>query len=102
RALTDGFWGLLFGLAFLDSAAAPAELGVDDLVQRLRADLVPGSSALIVLGPADATDRLRDAFAGPEPPELNSTSLTNEQRDALREMFAGEPAPAPALTGGQP
>ena len=106
-ALSGAFWGMLFGLIFLVpllgaavGAAAGAiggslvDVGIDDkLIQQIREQIAPGTSALFVLSSDAVIDRVREAFAGQEKPELIFTNLSNEQEDALREVFAEEPEP---------
>jgi uncharacterized membrane protein len=101
-ALTGAFWGMLFGLLFLvpvlgaavGAAAGAAggslvDVGIDDdLVRELRDRVTPGTSALFVLTSGAVLDKVRDAFAGPERPELLFTNLSPEQERSLREMFA--------------
>jgi uncharacterized membrane protein len=103
-ALTGAFWGMLFGLIFLVpllgaavGAAAGAvsgslvDVGIDDkLIQRIRGEIAPGTSALFVLSSDAVVDRVRDAFAGQDMPELIFTNLSKDQEDALRAVFAEE------------
>lgn len=107
-ALTGAFWGMLFGLIFLVpllgaavGAAAGAisgslvDVGIDDkLIQQIRAEIAPGTSALFVLSSDAVIDRVREAFTNQEKPELIFTNLSKEQEDALREVFAEEQEPA--------
>ncbi|WP_036969004.1 DUF1269 domain-containing protein [Promicromonospora kroppenstedtii] len=103
-ALGGAFWGMLFGLLFfvpLLGAAigaatgalsgALADVGIDDgFINRVRDKITPGTSALFVLSSDAVVDRIRDAFAGQETPELVFTNLSTEQEAALREVFGEE------------
>lgn len=103
-ALSGAFWGLLFGLIFLVpllgaalGAAAGAFGGLasdygidDDLIKQIRGEVTEGTSALFLLSSGAVIDKVRDAFAGKESPELIFTNLTAEQETALRESFVVE------------
>lgn len=103
-ALTGAFWGMLFGLIFLVpllgaalGAAAGAvggwtsDYGIDDdMIQQVRQQVTEGTSALFLLSSGAVIDKVRDAFAGQETPELIFTNLTAEQEKALRETFLSE------------
>ncbi|MEU5692395.1 DUF1269 domain-containing protein [Actinosynnema sp. NPDC020468] len=103
-ALTGAFWGMLVGLLFLApllgaavGAAAGAaggslaDVGIDDdLVRDLRERVTPGTSALFVLTSGAVLDKVRDAFAGPDHPELLFTNLSPAQDQLLREVFADD------------
>jgi uncharacterized membrane protein len=107
-ALTGAFWGMLFGLIFLMPLVGAAigaaggalggslaDVGIDDdLIKRIRAEITPGTSALLILSSDAVIDRVREAFAGQEIPELMFTNLSPEQEEALREVFTAEPEPA--------
>ena len=100
-ALGGAFWGMLFGLIFfvplLGAAIGAAsgalagslrDVGIDDrFIDRIRAEVTPGTSALFVMSKDAVVDRVRDAFAGSRP-ELIFTNLSDEQETALREVFA--------------
>jgi uncharacterized membrane protein len=67
-AVDDIVWGLLLGQVLYGSEPAVAEplaaLGVDGrLIKRLREELTPGRSGLVVLGQTDAIARLKEALA---------------------------------------
>ena len=108
-ALAGAFWGLLFGLLFLlpltgpDPGADPglatrlSRIGLPEpFLQQVRAQVVPGTSALFLLVPDDATDRLAEALAGAGATEL-STRLTPDQDASLRRAFdAAGPGDAPS------
>jgi uncharacterized membrane protein len=112
-ALTGAFWGMLFGLIFLMPMVGAAigaaggaiggslaDMGIDDdLVRQVRSQVTPGTSALFVLSSDAVLDRVRDAFAGRETPELMFTNLSTEQENALREVFAADLEPE--HVGGQ-
>jgi uncharacterized membrane protein len=103
-ALGGAFWGMLFGLLFfvpLLGAAigaatgalsgALADVGIDDgFINRVRDKITPGTSALFILSSDAVVDKIRDAFAGQETPELVFTNLSTEQEAALREVFGEE------------
>ena len=107
-ALGGAFWGMLFGLIFLVPllgaaigatagaiGGSLADVGIDDkLIQQVRERLAPGTSALFVLSSDAVLDKVRDAFAANDKPELIFTNLTNEQEAALREVFTDEEEPA--------
>lgn len=100
-ALSGAFWGMLFGVIFLVpllGAAVGAGIGAlsgsmadvgisDDLIQRIRAHIVPGTSALFILSSDAVLDRVRNAFEG-ETPELIFTNLSTAEEELLREVFA--------------
>lgn len=108
-ALSGAFWGMLFGLIFLVPLLGAAigatagafggamrDVGIDDtLIKQIRDELIPGTSALFVLSEDAVIDKVRDAFAGQETPELMFTNLSPEQERALREVFAEELEPEP-------
>jgi uncharacterized membrane protein len=99
-ALSGAFWGMLFGVIFLVpllGAAVGAGLGAlsgsmvdvginDDLIQRIRQDVVPGTSALFILSSDAVLDRIRSAFEG-ERPELVFTNLSAAEENLLRTVF---------------
>jgi uncharacterized membrane protein len=103
-ALSGGFWGLLFGLIFfvplLGAAIGAAtgaiagsltDVGIDDgFINRVRDQVIPGTSALFVLSSDADLDRVHAAFAGGTRGELIHTNLTAEQEAALREIFGEE------------
>ena len=100
-ALGGAFWGMLFGLIFfvplLGAAIGAAtgalagsltDVGIDDaFINRVRDKVTPGTSALFVLSSDAVVDRVKDAFAGEHRPELLYTNLSDEQENALREVF---------------
>jgi uncharacterized membrane protein len=100
-ALGGSFWGMLFGLLFfvplLGAAIGAAtgalsgsltDVGIDDgFINRVRDEITPGTSALFVMTSDAVMDKIHDAFAGQEPPELIFTNLNTEQEAALREVF---------------
>jgi uncharacterized membrane protein len=106
-ALSGAFWGMLFGLIFLVpllGAAIGAAMGAisgsladvgidDDLIKQVRAEVTPGTSALFVLSSDAVIDKIQDAFAGQETPQLVFTNLAPEQEQRLRDVFAEEEAP---------
>lgn len=99
----DGaFWGLLFGLIFfvpLLGAAVGAAAGAlggsladvgidDDVIASVRAEIVPGTSALFLMSSGAVVDRVHEAFEGVEA-QLLSTNLSHEEEARLRAVFAG-------------
>ena len=100
-ALGGAFWGMLFGLLFfvplLGAAIGAAtgalsgsltDVGIDDgFINRVRDEITPGTSALFIMSTDAVVDKIRDAFAGQEAPELIFTNLNTEQEAALREVF---------------
>jgi uncharacterized membrane protein len=106
-ALSGAFWGMLFGLIFLVpllGAAVGAAMGAlsgsltdigidDDLIKQIRDQVTPGTSALFVLSSDAVIEKVQEAFAGQEKPQLIFTNLAPEQENALREVFGEEPVP---------
>jgi uncharacterized membrane protein len=102
-ALGGAFWGMLFGLIFfvplLGAAIGAAsgalagslrDVGIDDgFINRVRDEVTPGTSALFVMSSDAVMDKVREAFSANRP-ELIFTNLTNEQENAIREVFADE------------
>jgi len=102
-ALGGAFWGMLFGLIFfvplLGAAIGAAsgalagslrDVGIDDgFINRVRDEVTPGTSALFVMSSDAVMDKVREAFTANRP-ELIFTNLTNEQENAIREVFADE------------
>jgi uncharacterized membrane protein len=100
-ALGGMFWGMLFGLIFfvpLLGAAIGAATGAlggaltdvgidDDFIRETRDKITPGTSALFVLSSGAVMDKVHDAFRG-QHPELIHTNLSDQQEQALREVFA--------------
>ncbi|GAB3170489.1 DUF1269 domain-containing protein [Myceligenerans halotolerans] len=101
-ALGGTFWGMLFGLIFfvplLGAAIGAAtgalagsltDVGIDDgFINRVRDEITPGTSALFLMSSDAVVDKVRDAMAGQETPDLIFTNLSTEQESALREVFA--------------
>jgi uncharacterized membrane protein len=102
-ALGGGFWGLLFGLIFfvpilgLAIGAATgalfgslADVGIsDDFIDRVRQQVIPGTSALFLLSSDTVMDRVKAEFKDARP-ELISTNLSAAQEAQLREAFGHE------------
>ncbi|MDW5595455.1 DUF1269 domain-containing protein [Conexibacter stalactiti] len=102
-ALGGAFWGFLFGLIFfipvlglaVGAAAGAiggslAHVGIDkDFIERVRAEVRPGSSALFLLTSGAVADRVHDAFEGSHA-QLIETNLSESDEQALREAFADE------------
>jgi uncharacterized membrane protein len=102
-AAGGALWGGLIGLIFLAPlfgmaigaasgalAGKVSDAGVnDDFMKQLGAKLPPGAAALIVLGRAEAPDRVVDRVK-PYGGEVIQTSLDTEQEERLRSAL-GEP-----------
>jgi uncharacterized membrane protein len=100
-ALGGAFWGLLFGLIFFVPllgmaigagmgalSGSLADVGInDEFINKMRAEITPGTSALLVLSGEAVLDKVRDAFAG-QPMQLVQTNLSKEEEDKLRTVFA--------------
>ena len=94
------FWGFLFGMIFfvpfLGAAVGAVAGGIggsmvdigidDDLIKKVRDEVVPGTSALFLMSNNAVLDRVHDAFDGLEA-TLVSTNLSSEQEAKLRELF---------------
>ena len=101
-ALTDGFWGFLFGLIFfvplLGFALGPAtgaltgaltDVGINDtFIEETCSKVTRGLSALFLLSAGAVIDRVVPELRGLNP-ELVTTNLPTEQEARLRELFAG-------------
>jgi len=95
------FWGLLFGVIFfvpLLGAAVGSPPGTmtgwlvdagitDHFVNRVRDEVVPGTSALFVVASSDDMAKLQDAFFERDQPELLALDLSNTQERALHQVF---------------
>jgi uncharacterized membrane protein len=102
-ALGGAFWGMLFGMIFfvplLGAAIGAAsgalagslnDVGIDDrFINRVRDEVTPGTSALFVMSSDAVMDKVREAFSATRP-ELIFTNLSDEQENAIREVFADE------------
>jgi uncharacterized membrane protein len=100
-ALGGAFWGLLFGLIFFIPllgmaigagmgalAGSLADVGInDDFIKKLRQEITPGTSALLLLSSDAVLDKVEEAFEGQQM-QLVQTNLSREQEDKLREVFA--------------
>jgi uncharacterized membrane protein len=100
-ALTGSFWGLLFGLIFFVPllgmaigaatgalAGSLTDVGIDDdLIETVRKQVQPGTSALFVMTSDAVMDKVQDAFSGMHA-ELVQTNLSNEDEARLREAFS--------------
>lgn len=74
-----------------------SDFGIDDqFIERLGQTIKPGTSALFVLVAKATTDKVVSEIRQYEP-RILKTSLTQDQEDRLRAMFA-----APTLPGGAP
>jgi uncharacterized membrane protein len=105
-AVGGAAWGGLIGLLFLAPlfgmaigaasgavAGKMADVGVnDDFMKQLGAKLQPGAAALIMLGRADAPERVLERVK-PYGGEVIQTSLDNEEEERLRAAL-GESVPS--------
>ncbi|WP_434587896.1 DUF1269 domain-containing protein [Streptomyces sp. A5-4] len=99
-ALSGTFWGMLLGLIFfipLLGAAIGAAAGAlggaltgvgidDEFIERVKARVTPGTSALFLLCQDGVTDRVRQAFPDGHA-ELLHSNLDGEAEARLREVF---------------
>ena len=99
-ALGGAFWGMLFGLIFFVPllglaigtaggalSGAMTDVGIDDgFIDRIRAEVKPGTSALFVLTSDAVIDRVKEGFAG-QRPQLIFTNLSAAEEDRLHEVF---------------
>ena len=100
-ALGGGFWGFLLGLIFfvplLGAAIGAAsgalagsltDVGIDDkFINRVKAAVTPGTSAIFLLSSNEVTERIAEEFKGAHA-ELIETNLDKEHEDALKSAFA--------------
>lgn len=100
-ALSGGFWGLVFGLIFyvplLGAAIGAAtgaiagsltDVGIDDgFVNRVRDQVIPGTSALFLFSSDAVLERVHDTLAGGPEGHFIHADLSPEQESALREIF---------------
>lgn len=100
-ALGGAFWGLLFGLIFFVPllgmaigagmgalAGSMTDVGInDEFIKKLRAEITPGTSALLLMTSEGVLDKVKDAFEG-QPMQLVQTNLSKEEEDKLREVFS--------------
>jgi uncharacterized membrane protein len=99
-ALDGAFWGSLFGVLFLmpvAGAAIGAALGAlkgsfadyginDEIIDHLRHEVTPGTSALFLMSRAAVLDKIAPALKE-IPFEISSTNLSQEQESKLRAAF---------------
>jgi uncharacterized membrane protein len=65
-----------------------ADVGIDDdFIDKVRAEVTPGTSALFVMTDNAVLDKVKQDFAETHA-ELIFTNLSNEQEEKLREAFA--------------
>lgn len=102
-ALEGTFWGLLFGLIFFIpflGAAIGAGMGAlvghftdvgidDDFIKGVRDQVTEGTSALFLLTSGATEDKVLDALEGIGA-EVISTSLSQDEEDKLKEVFAAD------------
>ncbi|MFG2949356.1 DUF1269 domain-containing protein [Streptomyces adustus] len=101
-ALSGTFWGMLFGLIFfvpllgaaIGAAAGAlggslADVGIDDdLIDTVKAEVTPGTSALFLLTQDAVVDRVKAELPGGHA-QLIRSNLSGEQEAKLREVFEG-------------
>lgn len=101
-ALGSGFWDLLFGLVFFvpllgAAIGAPtgaitgslADVGITDgFVNRVRDEVIPGTSALFLLAGDAVVDRVHDGLATATTDGVIRVVLGPDEEAALREVFA--------------
>ncbi|MCB0975785.1 MAG: DUF1269 domain-containing protein [Actinobacteria bacterium] len=99
-ALDGAFWGMLFGLLFfmpllglvIGSATgaltgALSDVGIDDdFIDRVKAKVTPGTSALFLLSDNAVIDRVEPEFASLHP-ELIASNLDQDAETKLAEAF---------------
>lgn len=109
-ALGGGFWGLLFGLLFLVPllgmavgaaigalTGSLAHVGIDEeFIDKVRARVTPGTSALFVMANGTVLDRVVEPFKETGA-ALLTTNLSAEQEARLRAAFGESPAGEPAV-----
>ncbi len=102
-ALGGAFWGMLIGLMFwmpwlglamgaMGGAVGGkfTDIGVDDaFIKEVGNTILPGHSALFLLVVSATTDKVAEGLKDVEATVLK-TSLSQEQEDKLREMFAAD------------
>lgn len=102
-ALGGTFWGFLFGLLFfvpfLGAAMGAAmgamsgslsDVGIDDsFINRVRGEIVEGTSAIFVLSTGATTERVAEAFSGTKM-ELIETNLSHSEEELLRSAFSAD------------
>ena len=100
-ALHGAFWGLLFGIIFFFpflsiavGAAGGALVGTlrdvgidDDFINKIKASVTPGTSAIFLLSSSGVQERIRQRFIGTHA-ELLYSDFGPEQEAKLREVFA--------------
>jgi uncharacterized membrane protein len=100
-ALGDDFWALVLGLTFRvpllgaavsgvagAAAGSLAAAGINErFMNRLRDELTPGRSALLVVGPRSAATTVLGLAGGTERPQTVVAGLSVLQMAALREVF---------------
>ena len=111
----DGaWWGALIGmvvgwwfppLAFLLAAGAGAGVGAlvgelskehgfdDELVRRVRSELAPGTSALLMIGPHGDIDEMARAFAPYHPTSVIREDLSDDTIEKLRDTLSPPETP---------
>jgi uncharacterized membrane protein len=100
-ALGDDFWALVLGLTFRVPLLGAAVAGVagaasgslaaagitESFMNRLRDEVTPGRSALMLLGPQAACAAALEVSTGAERPQTVVATLSPRQISALREVF---------------
>jgi len=98
--LHGAFWGLLFGIIFFFPflsigigagggalVGSLRDVGIDDdFIDKVKASVVPGTSAIFVLSSSGVVERIRQRFIGTHA-ELIYSDLGPAEEARLREIF---------------
>jgi uncharacterized membrane protein len=99
-ALHGAFWGLLFGIIFFFPflsigigagggalVGSLRDVGIDDdFIDKVKASVVPGTSAIFLLSSSGVVERIRQRFIGTQA-ELIYSDLGPAEEARLREIF---------------
>jgi uncharacterized membrane protein len=87
--------GLAIGAAMGAITGALTDVGIDDnMINEMRSQITPGTSALFLMTSNAVTDKLATEFQDMRGHmELISSNLSNEQEANLREIFGAEAVP---------
>jgi uncharacterized membrane protein len=79
--------GLAVGAAASALSGSLRDVGIDDsFIDRVRAEVTPGTSALFIMTEGAVADRVQEALAG-NGMELIASNLSADQEAQLREIF---------------
>jgi uncharacterized membrane protein len=79
--------GLAVGAAAGALSGSLRDVGIDDsFIDRVRAEVTPGTSALFIMTEGAVADRVQEALAG-NGMELIASNLSADQEAQLREIF---------------